>query len=171
MVTGDETDRTGMAGTTALFTDIVGSTELALRLGDAAWADLLERHNQAVRGELVRFGGVEMDTSGDGFFAVFPEPAAAIEAAYAIAEALRPLGLSVRIGIHNGDCFVVEGKCTGIAMHIAARLVALAGPGEVLASEAVHAAASRDFDFEPRGSHELKGLPGEWPVYAVKPVG
>jgi class 3 adenylate cyclase len=156
------------ANTTALFTDIVGSTELALALGDSDWADMLEHHHAAVRAQLALFDGQEMDTSGDGFFAVFPAAAPAIEGAYAIAEALRPLGLTIRVGIHTGDCQVADGKCTGLAIHIGARIVALAAPGELLASEAARAAAGPGFRFAERGVHKLKGIPGKWPLYAAE---
>jgi class 3 adenylate cyclase len=156
------------ATTTALLTDIVGSTELAHALGDVEWADLIERHNAAVRAELARYDGQEMDTSGDGFFAIFPAPGPAIEAACAITEALRPLELTIRVGMHTGNCLVVDGKCTGLAVHIAARIVALARPGEVLTSDTVRASAGPGFRFVARGSYELKGLPGEWPLYAVE---
>jgi len=155
------------ANTTSLFTDIVGSTELAVALGDSDWADLLERHHAAVRVQLARFDGQEMDTSGDGFFAIFPGAASAIEAAFAIAEALRPLGLTIRVGIHTGDCRVADGKCTGLAIHIGARIVALAAPGEILVSEAVRKAAGPGLHVVERGVHVLKGIPGEWPLYAI----
>lgn len=153
--------------TTSLFTDIAGSTELAVRLGDAAWAELLERHNAAVRAQLEAFAGREMDTAGDGFFAIFTDVRAALSAAAAIREALRPLGLAVRLGVHTGDCYVVDDKCTGLAIHICARIVALAAPGEVLVSQAVREAAEPGFDFVGRGTHELRGIPGEWSLSAL----
>lgn len=154
---------------TSLFTDIVGSTEKAVALGDAAWADLLERHHAVVRGHIGRFSGEEMDTSGDGFFVIFPDPAAAIEAGRAIVEAVRPLGLTDRVGIHDGDCYVADGKCTGLAIHIAARIVALAEPGELLVSEPAMTKARAGYRFGDRGTHALKGIPGTWRLFAVLP--
>lgn len=152
----------------SLFTDIVGSTEKAVALGDAAWAELLERHHALVRAEIARFGGEEMDTSGDGFFAIFEEPVPAVAAGLGIVEAVRPLGLRVRVGVHTGDCRVADGKCTGLAIHIGARLVALAAPDEVLVSEAVCTGARPAYRFSDRGVHELKGVPGSWRLFAVE---
>jgi class 3 adenylate cyclase len=157
-----------MGEISSLFTDIVGSTERAVALGDDAWADLLERHHAAVRAEIVRFGGDEMDTSGDGFFVVFPEPSAAVEAGAAILDALEALELSVRIGIHAGDCRVADGKCTGLAIHIGARIVALASPGEVLVSDAVRTSVGAAYRFAERGTHELRGIPGGWNLSALE---
>jgi class 3 adenylate cyclase len=154
-------------GTTSLFTDIVGSTELAARIGDRAWAELLEQHHAAVRAELEAFGGREMDTSGDGFFAVFTDVSAALAAATAIREALRPLGLAVRVGLHTGDCYVVDDKCTGLAIHICARIVSLAEPGEVLVSESLRDEAGLGFHFVGRGTHALRGIPGDWGLFAL----
>ena len=156
-------------GKTSLFTDIVGSTETAVRLGDAGWADLLERHHSVVRTCIGRFSGEEMDTSGDGFFVIFPDPTSAIEAGRAIVEAVRPLGLRVRVGIHEGDCYVADGKCTGLAIHIGARIVVLADPGELLVSEPVMTKARSDYGFSDRGTHTLKGVPGTWRLFAVLP--
>ncbi|MGZ4402055.1 MAG: adenylate/guanylate cyclase domain-containing protein [Gaiellaceae bacterium] len=107
-----------MSGTTSLFTDIVDSTEKAVELGDGGWAELLESHNSIVRAQLSRFHGQEMDTSGDGFFAIFPDPSQAIDAARSIQVNLRELDLRVRVGIHVGDCWVADDKCTGLAIHI-----------------------------------------------------
>ena len=150
-----------------LFTDIVGSTEMAVAIGDVAWAELLERHHAVVRAELDRFGGEEMDTSGDGFFAVFPEPAAAVGAALGVIHSVRGLGLTLRAGVHTGDCRVADGKCTGLAIHIGARIAALAAPGEVLVSEPVRNESASAYDFTSRGVHELKGVPGRWPLFAA----
>ena len=150
-----------------MFTDIVGSTELAVSLGDADWADLLERHHAAVRAQIARFQGQEMDTSGDGFFIIFQRPAPAIDAARAIIEAVEPLGLTIRVGMHAGDCHVADGKCTGLAIHIGARILGLAAPGEVLVSEVVEATAGSEFHFLDRGLHRLKGVPGEWHLFAI----
>jgi class 3 adenylate cyclase len=156
-----------MSGTTSLFSDIVGSTEKAVDLGDGGWAELLERHNSLVRAEIARFHGQEMDTSGDGFFAVFPEPGRAIEAARRIQAELRELDLRVRIGVHVGDCWVADGKCTGLAIHIGARIAALARPDEILLSETAKAQAGSTYRFSDRGEASLKGVPGRWHLYAV----
>lgn len=158
---------TGMPGWSTLFTDIVGSTEKAVALGDAAWADLLERHHAVIRAEITSFGGEEMDTSGDGFFVIFREPVAAVGAGLAIVEIVRGLGLPVRVGVHFGDCRVADGKCSGLAIHIGARIVALAAPGEVLVSEAVREQAADAYRFSSRGTHELKGVPGTWELFSV----
>ncbi|MGZ4332958.1 MAG: methyltransferase [Gaiellaceae bacterium] len=158
-----------MRGWSTLFTDIVGSTERAVALGDAAWAELLERHHAAVRAEIARFGGDEMDTSGEGFFAIFPEPIEAVGAALAVVEAVRELGLTLRVGVHAGDCHVADGKCTGLAIHIGARITALAAPGEVLVSEPVRDQAASRYRFTARGLHELKGVPGTWRLFAAAP--
>ena len=156
-----------MIGTTSLFTDIVASTELALTLGDDGWADLLMRHHAAVRSEITVREGVEMDTSGDGFFVMFTTPALAIEAARAIIERVGALGLTLRIGVHVGDCRVADGKCTGLAIHIGARITALAAPGEILVSKPVKDAADPGVAFVERGVHVLTGIPGTWPLFAV----
>ena len=152
----------------SLFTDIVGSTEKAAAIGDVAWAELLERHHAAARAEIARSGGEEMDTSGDGFFVVFEDPIPAVAAGLDIVDAVRPLGLRVRVGVHAGDCRVADGKCTGLAVHIGARLVALAAPDEVLVSEAVRTGAGAAYRFSDRGVHELKGVPGTWRLYAAE---
>jgi class 3 adenylate cyclase len=166
----------GLAGTpapdrvlaTIMFTDIVGSTGRAAELGDAAWSELLARHHTLVRGELVRFRGEELDTSGDGFFAAFDGPGRAIECAAAIRDAVRSLGLEVRAGLHTGECERVDGKLGGIAVPTGARIAALAEPGEVLVSSTVKdLVAGSGIEFEDRGTRELKGVPGEWRLYAV----
>jgi class 3 adenylate cyclase len=156
-----------MSGTTSLFTDIVDSTEKAVELGDRGWAELLERHHSIVRAQLSRFYGQEMDTSGDGFFAIFPDPGHAIGAARSIQANLRELDLKVRIGIHAGDCWVADGKCTGLAIHIGARIAALARPEEILLSEAAKAEAGSTYHFADRGETSLKGVPGRWHLYAL----
>ena len=152
----------------SLFSDIVGSTEKAVTLGDEAWADLLERHNAAVRAVINRLDGREMDTSGDGFFVIFSEPAAAVAAGLGIVDSTHPLGLTLRVGIHSGDCFVADGKCTGLAIHIGARIAALAAPDEVLVSEAVRTGVGAAYRFSDRGLHELKGVPGARRLFAVE---
>jgi class 3 adenylate cyclase len=153
---------------TILFTDIVGSTETAARLGDAAWRDLLGRHHALVRRELARFDGQELDTAGDGFFATFDGPARAVQAAIAIRDAVHALRLDIRAGIHTGECEVHDDKVTGIAVSIGARISALAASGEVLVSSTVKdLVAGSDLAFVDRGAHALKGIPGEWRIHAV----
>jgi class 3 adenylate cyclase len=153
---------------TVLFTDIVGSTARAAQLGDTAWRELLARHHTVVRGELVRYRGEELDTTGDGFFAAFDGPGRAIECARAIREALRALDLQIRAGLHTGECERVDGKLGGIAVPTGARIASLAEPGEVLVSSTVKdLVAGSGIEFSERGTHELKGVPGEWRLYAV----
>ncbi len=154
---------------TVLFTDLVGSTEKASALGDAAWSSLLARHDAAVRGELGRFGGEEIDTAGDGFLAAFDGPARAIRCALAIRASLGALGLDVRCGVHTGEVErVAGGKPQGIAVHAGARIMALAGAGEVFVSSTTRdLVAGSGLEFEDRGEHELKGLDGPRRVFAV----
>ena len=153
---------------TILFTDIVDSTETASRLGDSAWRRLLEEHHDIVRTILTRHRGREVDTAGDGFLATFDGPARAIGAARAICQAIRGIGLEVRAGLHTGEVELLDDGVAGLAVHIGARIAALAGPGEVLVSRTVKdLVAGSDVTFEPRGSHHLKGIPDEWQVYAA----
>jgi class 3 adenylate cyclase len=153
---------------TVLFTDLVGSSERAAELGDRAWRELLERHNELVRRELERFRGVELDTAGDGFFASFDGPARAIACARAVIERVGQLGLSVRAGIHIGECERVGEKLAGLAVNAGARISALAGPGEVLVSGTVKdLVAGAGISFAERAARELKGIPGEWRIYSV----
>jgi class 3 adenylate cyclase len=153
---------------TVLFTDIVGSSERALALGDRAWADLLEVHNARVRTQLRRFGGHELDTAGDGFLAWFGAPSLALECARAVLESVGEIGVGLRIGIHTGECEVAGDKLRGIAIHIGARVAAQAGPGEILVSQTVRdVLAGSGIEFRDRGSHELKGIPGEWRLYSA----
>jgi len=153
---------------TVLFSDIVDSSERAATLGDRAWRELLLRHHELVRRQLGRFRGQELDTAGDGFFASFDGPARAIRCGCAIAETMPELGLEVRIGLHTGECELVDGKVAGIAVHTGARVAANAQPGEVLVSSTVRdLVAGSGLTFEDRGSQELKGIPGEWRLYAV----
>lgn len=153
---------------TVLFTDLVGSTERAAVLGDRAWRDLLMRHHHDVRRELVRFRGEEVDSAGDGFFCRFDGPARAMACARAIANQARQLDLAVRAGVHTGECEVVGEKLAGIAVVTGARIAALANPGEVLVSQTVKdLVAGSGFGFVDRGIHELKGIPGDWRLYAV----
>ena len=153
---------------TVLFTDIVGSSERAAALGDRAWGQLLEKHHALVRNHLARFRGREMDAAGDGFFASFDGPARAIRCASAIVEGVRELHLEVRAGLHTGECELVDGKVAGIAVHTGARIASLAAPGEVLVSSTVKdLVAGSGMDFREHGLEELKGIPGEWRLYAV----
>ena len=154
---------------TLLFTDIVGSTERAVELGDRAWRELLERHHARVRRELSRFRGEEKDTAGDGFFATFDGPARAIRCAQALSDAVRELRLELRTGVHTGECEVHDGKFAGIAVSIGARVAAEAAPGEVLVSHTVRdLVAGTGITFEERGERRLKGVPGTWRLYAAR---
>jgi class 3 adenylate cyclase len=153
---------------TVLFTDIAGSSERAAELGDRAWREVLERHHELVRSQLARFRGREVDTAGDGFFASFDGPARAIRCARVIVDSMPELGLDVRAGLHTGECEVVDGKVAGIAVHTGARVAARADPGEVLVSSTVKdLVAGSGIAFHDRGVHELKGVPGDWHLFAV----
>jgi class 3 adenylate cyclase len=154
---------------TVLFTDIVGSTELASRLGDSRWRDLLETHNAVVRAELAKYRGREVDTAGDGFLAIFDGPARALRAARSIVEAVQGLGIHVRAGVHTGEIEQLpSGDVRGIAVHIGARVAAAAGADEVLVSSSVRdLVAGSGFTFEDRGMHSLKGVEEERRLYAV----
>lgn len=154
---------------TVLFTDIVGSTEKAAALGDRRWRDLLDNHHAIVRRNLARFRGQEIDTAGDGFFATFDGPARGVRCACTIAEEIRPLGFEIRAGLHTGECEIEGDRVRGIAVHIGARVAALAGAGEVLVSSTVKdLVAGSGLCFADRGSQALKGVPGEWHIYAVE---
>ncbi len=156
---------------TILFTDIVGSTELAARIGDSAWRELLERHHAIVRRELARYQGRELDTAGDGFFAAFDGPARAVQAASSIRDRLQALTIEIRAGLHTGECESSDGKIAGIAVSIGARIAALAAPGEVLVSSTVKdLVAGSGLKFEERGEHQLKGIPEAWRLFAVTGV-
>jgi class 3 adenylate cyclase len=153
---------------TVLFTDIVDSTRQAAALGDAAWRALLDRHDDVVRDVLSEHGGREVKTTGDGFLAAFDGPARAIAAAGAIADRTRAIGVEVRAGIHTGECERRGEDLGGMAVHIGARIAALAGPGEVLVSSTVRdLTVGSGFEFDDRGERELKGVPGRWTVLAV----
>jgi pimeloyl-ACP methyl ester carboxylesterase len=153
---------------TVLFVDIVGSTELSARMGDRRWQDIIQSFYGAVRAELARFRGTEINTTGDGVFASFDGPARAIRCGLAICEAVRRFGFEVRIGIHTGECELIAEKIGGIAVHIGARVAALAQSGEVLVSTTVRdLVAGSGLQFEERGVHTLKGVPGTWSLYAV----
>ena len=153
---------------TVMFTDIVDSTHRASALGDQEWREVLGRHDELIRRELVRHRGREIKTTGDGFLATFDGPARAVRCAESIRDGVRSLGLDVRAGLHTGEIELVAGDVKGIAVHIGARVVAIASPGEVLASSTVKdLVAGSGITFEDRGSHELKGVPGEWRLFAV----
>jgi len=161
-----ETDR---AVLTVMFTDIVGSTELASRLGDRRWRRLLEEHNEVVRSILTRFGGKEIDTAGDGFLITFDGPARAIRAATAVRAGLDEEDIRIRVGLHTGECELVDGKVRGIAVHVAARVMAQAQGNEILCSRTVRdLVAGSGFVFTDRGIHRLKGVPDDWQLYAVE---
>lgn len=161
-----ETDR---VLATVLFTDIVGSTEKAAALGDRGWHDLLDNHVATIRRNLARFRGHEIKTTGDGILATFDGPARGVRCACAIAEEIKPLGIEIRAGLHTGECEMIGDDVGGIAVHIGARVAALAGAGEVLVSSTVKdLVAGSGLRFGDRGSQSLKGVPGEWRIFAVE---
>jgi class 3 adenylate cyclase len=166
--TGDRDLEPDRVLATVLFTDLVGSTAKSAELGDRGWRELLEQHHARIRRQLTRFRGVELDTAGDGFFARFDGPARAIRCACAVRDALSELGLEIRAGLHTGECELLDNKVAGIAVSIGARVAAQASPGEVLVSQTVKdLVAGSGLEFEDRGAAELKGVPGEWRLYAV----
>jgi class 3 adenylate cyclase len=153
---------------TVLFTDIVDSTRRAAEMGDRDWHALLDAHDAVVRAQLVRFRGREVNTSGDGFLAMFDGPQRAIRCAMAIRDAVQALGIEVRAGLHTGECEVRGDDIGGIGVHIGARVSALAGPNDVLVSSTLRdLVIGSGLKFEERGAHELKGVPGEWQLFAV----
>ena len=153
---------------TVLFTDIVDSTRMASQIGDRNWHALLDAHDAVVRAQLARFRGREVSTSGDGILAVCDGPQRAIRCAMAIRDAVQALGVEVRAGLHTGECEIRGDDIGGIAVHIGARVSALAGPNEVLVSSTLRdLVIGSGLEFEDRGSHELKGVPGEWHLFAV----
>jgi len=153
---------------TVLFTDIVGSTERALELGDKRWKDLISAHHSIVRKEIGLFRGREIDTAGDGFFAVFDGPARAVRCACAIRDSIRQIGMEIRSGVHTGECEIMGSNIGGIAVHIGARVISKAQEGEVLVSSTVKdLVAGSGLVFESRGKHSLKGIPGEWELFSV----
>ena len=153
---------------TVMFTDIVGSTERAAQLGDVRWEGLLTDHNRVVRRQLERFGGNEVKVVGDGFLATFDGPARAVRCAIAIRDDVKDLGLVIRAGVHVGEIEVLPDDIAGLAVHLGARVSALAGPGEVLVSSTVKdLVVGSDIAFDDRGSHILRGVPGEWRLFAV----
>ena len=154
--------------TTVLFTDVVASTRTAAELGDGAWKALVERHHAVVRAMLGRYRGSEVDTSGDGFFGSFDGPARAVRCAEAIIDAVRPMGIDVRAGVHTGEVEIIDEKVGGLAVNIGARVAALAAPSEVLVSQTVKdLTIGSGLVFEEAGEHELKGVPDRWRLYRV----
>jgi class 3 adenylate cyclase len=155
---------------TILFTDIVGSTERVVRMGDRRWHELLDAHHSTVRGELERFRGQEVKTVGDGFLATFDGPARAIRCARAITDKVGAIGLEVRAGLHSGECVVRGDDLAGVAVHIGARVGGLAGAGEVLVTSTVRdLVTGSGIEFHDRGRHTLKAIQGEWQLLAVTP--
>ncbi|HEV3364151.1 MAG TPA: adenylate/guanylate cyclase domain-containing protein [Acidimicrobiia bacterium] len=154
--------------TTVLFTDLVASTETAAELGDERWGEVLARHHTLIRQQLDQFNGREVKTTGDGFLAVFDDPARAVECAVHLRSAVRGLGLELKIGLHTGRCELSDGDVAGIAVHVAARVLQAAAPGEVLVSGTIRdVLLGSEFKFEDRGRHRLKGIDGEWALFAV----
>lgn len=157
---------------TVLFTDMVESTSRAVQLGDARWRALISDHDRLVRGELARFRGREIDRRGDGFLAIFDGPARAIRCAFSIVDRVHELGIQVRAGLHTGELDIMEAGIAGIAVHIGARVMSLAGPDEILVSSTVRdLVAGSGLSFSDRGVHELKGVPGTWRILRVEPPG
>jgi class 3 adenylate cyclase/pimeloyl-ACP methyl ester carboxylesterase len=153
---------------TVLFTDIVDSTRRAAEIGDRDWHALLDKYDPVVRAQLVRFRGREVNTSGDGFLAMFDGPQRAIRCAMSIRDAVQSLGIEVRAGLHTGECQVRGDDIGGIGVHIGARVSALAGPNDVLVSSTLRdLVIGSGLEFEDRGAHQLKGVPGEWRLFAV----
>lgn len=154
--------------TTVLYTDIVSSTETAVSLGDQRWKEILDFHDAACRRHLVRFTGREIKTTGDGMLAAFDGPARGVQCAQAIIREMRTLGLDVRAGLHTGECEVRGNDLAGLTLHVGARVMGLAAAGEVLVSRTVRdTVVGSGIEFEPRGEHELKGVPGTWDLYAA----
>jgi class 3 adenylate cyclase len=155
---------------TVLFTDIVGSTQKAVELGDSRWQELLDKHHRLVRQKLEKFKGHEIDTAGDGFFATFDQPADAVRCASAVSQAVGEFGIQIRSGLHLGECEVTPEAVRGVTVHIGARVASKANAGEVLVSSTLkEAIAGSEIRFKDRGAHVLKGIPGKWNLFAVKP--
>jgi class 3 adenylate cyclase len=153
---------------TVMFTDIVGSTDLAARLGDARWLELRSAHDEVVRRHLAAFRGREVTTTGDGFLATFDGPARAAHCAVRVRDAVRSLGLEIRAGLHTGEIELLDGDVGGIAVHLAARIMALARPSEVLVSSTLtDLVVGSGIGFDDRGRHELKGIPGGWHLFTA----
>jgi len=154
---------------TVLFTDICGSTERAAAMGDRAWRDVLEVHDRVVRREVERHRGRAVKSTGDGVLATFDGPARAIRAATTIGQEVQRLGIEIRAGLHTGECEMIGDDVGGLAVHIGARVMGLAQPGEVLASSTVKdLVVGSGIEFEERGPHELRGVPGEWRLFSVR---
>ena len=154
---------------TVLFTDIVRSTDKAASLGDRTWRDLMERHNAVIRSELVKWRGTEVNTTGDGFLALFDRPAHAIHCAVAIMGEVAKLGIEIRSGIHPGEMEVVGDDVAGLAVHIGARILGIADGGEILVSRTVRdLVVGSGLAFTSRGSYKLKGVPDKWELFAVQ---
>lgn len=155
---------------TVLFVDIVSATETATALGDQRWRDVLQRYRALVRRELARYRGREVEATGDGFLATFDGPTRAMRCAFAVRDAVRLVGLDVRAGLHSGECEIMDEKIGGIAVHIGARVAASAAAGEILVSSTVKdLVIGSTFQFTDRGLQALKGVPGEWRLYAAAP--
>jgi class 3 adenylate cyclase len=155
---------------TVMFTDIVGSTERAAELGDSRWRSLRERHDELSRGHIERFGGRAVKSTGDGFLATFDGPARAIRCASAIEAAVHAAGIELRAGVHTGECELIGDDIGGMAVHIGARIAALAGPSEVLVSRTVKdLVVGSGIRFDERGTYALKGVPDEWTLYSAEP--
>jgi class 3 adenylate cyclase len=153
---------------TVMFTDIIDSTRQAAYLGDSEWRALLKRHDDIARSQLEHFGGREIKQTGDGFLFAFDSPTRAIRCATAICRSMASIGLQVRVGVHSGECEVIGDDLGGIAVHIGARIGAVAGPNEVLVSQTVmDAVTGSGISFDDRGTHDLKGVPGRWRLYLV----
>jgi class 3 adenylate cyclase len=153
---------------TVLFTDIVRSTEHLAESGDRKWRDLLDAHDRTIRRQLERFRGREVGTRGDGFVATFDGPGRAIECGCAMRDAVEAIGLQIRVGVHTGEIEIRDDDVAGVAVHIAARVQQHAGPAEVLVSSTVKdLVAGSDVEFDDRGEHELKGVPGTWRLFSV----
>jgi class 3 adenylate cyclase len=154
---------------TILFTDLVASTEKAEELGDERWSELLDQHHTLIRHHLELSRGREVKTTGDGFLTTFDNPADALESARRMRQAVRSLGLDIRVGIHTGQCEVSDGDVSGIAVHLASRVLSVAGPGEILVSSTLRdLLLGSDLQFEDRGRHKLKGIEGEWQLFALE---
>jgi class 3 adenylate cyclase len=155
---------------TVLFIDIVSATETAVALGDQRWLEVLRRYRATIRRELARYRGHEVEVSGDGLLATFDGPTRAMRCAFAVRDAVGLFGIDVRAGLHSGECEVIDDKIGGIAVHIGARVAAIAAAGEVLVSSTVKdLVIGSTFRFTDRGLHALKGVPGEWELYAAAP--
>jgi class 3 adenylate cyclase len=154
---------------TVLFTDIVGSTERAAEIGDRRWHDLLDNHNKIAHREITRFRGRGIKSTGDGVLATFDGPGRGVRCAWAICDSVRPLGIELRAGLHTGECELMGDDIGGIAVHIASRVAAQAGAGEVMVSSTVKdLVAGSGIEFEDRGSHALKGVPEEWRLFLAR---